>query len=222
VNNKIIIFGNGSMSRVLTSFVGKENIVAYCADDEFINSDKFLGMPLIKFSQMIDYTYTEGHSILMALGYHNMNANRKDRFERLSDVGYKFGYYINDYVISHDDVLINDGVVIYDNVAIHTGSRIGKNVFISSNVSIGHDCDIGNHAWINSGVSLAGGVKVGERCVFGINSCVAQGVKLGEGTFIGANTLVTKDTKPNSVVISSRNEIVDIDSTRFLKLARQP
>jgi sugar O-acyltransferase (sialic acid O-acetyltransferase NeuD family) len=218
----VMIFGTGSMARVLYSFLRKKcTVKAFVADDEFVTSNTFMGLPLFKYSELLADTESK-FRIALAIGYHGMNKVRQQRFDELQRLGYTMKGYVHDCLIHHNDVIIDKPCVIYDNVAIHAGSKIGQNAFISSNVSIGHDCEIGAHAWINSGVSLAGGVKVGARCVLGINSCVAQGVTLGEGTFVGANTLVTQNTWPDSVIASPQGETINIGSERFTKLTRQP
>jgi sugar O-acyltransferase (sialic acid O-acetyltransferase NeuD family) len=217
----LIIYGTGSMARLIHSFLRKEKKVsAFVADDAFVHGDTFMGLPLIPLSQFANRA--DVCRIVMAVGYHDMNEFRAKRFAEFQGLGHAMKGYVHHSLIHHNDVVLEKACVIYDNVAIHAGSVIHQNAFISSNVSIGHDCDIGAHAWINSGVSLAGGVKVGARCVLGINSCVAQGVTLGEGTFVGANTLVTQDTPPNSVIVSQQGEIMSIDSRRFIKMVGQP
>lgn len=217
----LIIFGTGSMARVLYSFLRKEKKVsAFVADDSFVQGDTFMGLPLIPYSQFTQRA--DACRVAMAIGYHGMNSVRAQRFNDLRALGHCMRGYVHHGLIHHNDVVLEKSCVIYDNVAIHAGSTVRQNAFISSCVSIGHDCEVGEHAWINSGVTLAGGVKVGARCVLGINSCVAQGVTLGEGTFVGANTLVTQDTEAGAVVIAKAGEVVAMDSARFTTLTRQP
>ena len=218
----VIIFGTGSMARVMYSFMRKQRrVVAFCADDQFVNDATFMGLPLFKVSDLMTDTESK-FGVALAIGYHGMNAVRAARYDELRRLGYNVKGYVHGGLIHHNDVILEKACVIYDNVAIHPGSHIGQNAFISSNVSIGHDCKIGAHAWINSGVALAGGVEVGERCVLGINSCVVQGVKLGAGTFVGVNTLVTRDTEAGAVVVSDAGKSIAIDSERFIKLVGQP
>jgi len=219
----IIIYGTGSMARVLYSFMRKERrVVAFAADDEFVMDTRFMGLPLFKFSELMTRDSEVPYGIALAFGYHEMNKVRKARYEELKARGFCMKGYVHKSLIHHNDVILDKPCVIYDNVAIHAGSRIGQNAFVSSNVSIGHDCEVGAHAWINSGVSLAGGVNVGARCVLGINSCVAQGVTLGEETFVGAGTVVTEDTAQNAVVVRRHSELIEMDSERFIKLMKQP
>lgn len=226
----MIIFGNGSMARVLYDYVRRPNIM-FCADDEFVKGDRYCGRPLIKFSSLLENGTTE--ETLLTLGYHRMNAVRKERLEQLIRCGCKMLSYIDPSVRLRGSACVNEtNTIIYDNTVIHAGSIIADNAFISSNVSIGHDCVIGAHSWINSGVALGGGVVMGERCVLGMNCTIAQGVKLGEATFVGANTLVTKDTLPGSVIVSQPGELmglnshpgetVYLDSTKFLQLVKLP
>lgn len=217
----LVIFGTGSMARVLYSFLRKEKKVsAFVADDEFVHGDTFMGLPLIPYSQFNQRA--DACRVAMAIGYHEMNDVRSARFTALQRLGHTMKGYIHKELIHHNDVVLEKSCVIYDGVAIHPGSVVRQNAFISSNVSIGHDCEIGEHAWINSGVSLAGGVKVGARCVLGVNASVAQGVTLGAGTFVGANTLVTADTKEGAVVVAEAGKTIAMDSKRFTTLTRQP
>lgn len=217
----LVIFGTGSMARVLYSFLRKEKTVsAFVADDEFVHGDTFMGLPLIPYSQF--RMRAEPCRVALAIGYHGMNAVRAMRFETFQQLGHTMRGYVHKELMHHNDVILEKSCIVYDNVSIHVGSVVRQNAFISSCVSIGHDCEIGEHAWINSGVSLAGGVKVGARCVLGINASVAQGVTLGAGTFIGANTLVTTSTEPNSVIVSNCGEPINMDSIRFIKLTRNP
>lgn len=217
----IIIFGTGSMARMLYSFMRKERkVLAFVADDKFAHGDTFMGLPLIPYSKFQERF--NACNVAMAIGYHEMNMVRAVRFTELKFAGHCMKGYVHKGLIHHNDVIIDKSAIIYDNVAIHAGSVVKQNAFISSNVSIGHDCEIGEHAWINSGVTLAGGVKVGARCVLSINSCVAQGVTLGEGTFVGANTLVTRDTEAGAVVVADAGKAIAMDSERFIKLVGQP
>jgi len=217
-----IIFGTGSMARVMLSFVcSNHSISAFCADDEFVKPDvfKFMGLPLVPYSSIVAVPVAS-YDVFMAVGYHQMNKVRAARYTELRELGYSVNGYVHHDFFLHNGVTLENACVIYDNVAIHPGSTVGQNVFISSNVSVGHDCKIGAHSWINSGVSLAGGVEIGNRCVLGVNSCVVQGVRLGEGTFVGANALVTEDTAPGSVVVAERGVRINMDSERFLKLTK--
>lgn len=211
------------MARVLYSFIRKERKVsAFVADDKFVHGNTFMGLPLIPLSRFRYNFKSDPCNVAMAIGYHEMNMVRAERFTELKFAGHCMKGYVHKGLIHHNDVIIDKSSIIYDNVAIHAGSVVKQNAFISSNVSIGHDCEIGEHAWINSGVTLAGGVKVGARCVLNINCCVAQGVTLGEGTFVGANALVTADTEAGAVVVADAGKTIAMDSKRFTTLTGQP
>ncbi len=219
MSRNLIIFGAGSMARVLMSFVGNWNVQAFCADDEFVDNDVFCGKPLVKLSDLERvYPPERGRTIVMAIGYHEMNQTRMTRFGRFKMVGYKLGGYVHSSVAKHDNVYIDPSAIVYDSVALHSDVRVAANVFISSNVSVGHDCLIEAHAWLNSGVSLGGGVTVGHQCVLGMGATVAHGVKLGARTYVGANALVTRNTEPGAVIVQPAGSEIRTDSKRFLKL----
>lgn len=217
----LVIFGTGSMARVLYSFLRKEKkVTAFVDFDVHVHGDTFMGLPLIPYSQF--KARADSCRVALAIGYHKMNADRANLFNELQIAGHALKGYVHKGLIHHNDVVLEKSCVIYDGVAIHAGSVVRQNAFISSNVGIGHDCEIGEHAWINSGVSLAGGVRVGARSVLGVNSCVAQGVTLGAGTFVGANTLVTHDTEDGAVVVAEAGKVITMDSKRFTTLTGQP
>ena len=227
MSKPLIIFGTGSMARVLHSFMRHQyNTVAFCADDEFLADPSMHNfthdLPQIPRSALSWKYKPKNHCMAIACGYHQMNRVRQARFEEFKNAGYEMVGYVNHLIAPHLGIALGTGVVIYDGVALHAGSAVRDNAFISSNVSIGHDCVIGDHAWINSGAVLGGGVWVGARCVLGMNCTIAQHVKLGEGTYVGANTLVTHDTLPNSVIVADHGQVIDMNSERFLKLTRQP
>jgi carbonic anhydrase/acetyltransferase-like protein (isoleucine patch superfamily) len=217
----LIIFGTGSMARVMYSFIRKERAVRVFAAPPAA-SKAVRSVCDIIVRPWADVHLQDTHDVIFAVGYHEMNKLRRDAFVDALKTWNVIGFIHRPSFVMHRHVNIDSTAVIYDNVAIHTGTFVRENAFISSNVSIGHDCDVGAHAWVNSGVTLAGGVKIGERCVFGIGACVAQGVTLGEGTFVGANTLVTQDTKAGAVVVSEAGKLLPIDSERFIKIVGQP
>ncbi len=219
MSKPLVIFGAGSMARVLLSFLEHGSVAAFVVDDEF-QSGALRGLPVVRLSDAPNFLAPDRYDFLMAIGYAGMNEGRRARFELMRDRGYGATSYVHDSVIEHDGAHVCSWAVIYDGVALHADAKVDLNAFISSNVSIGHDCQIGHSAWLNSGVSLGGGVKVGDGCVLGMNAVVAEGVTLGARTFVGANTLVTRDTMCDSVVVSEPGRRVAVDSRRFLQLTK--
>jgi sugar O-acyltransferase (sialic acid O-acetyltransferase NeuD family) len=220
---KIVIYGNGAIAKVVFSYINKKTeVAAFTVDDACIASgvNSFCGMPLIPFNSVQKVFDPQKYSIIIAIGFMEMNELRSLKYEEAQHKGYSLATFIHESVIIHDEVFIEEGCIILDHVSIHPGSRILRGTFISSNVNIGHDCMIESFNWINSGVSIAGGCYIGSGCFFGVNSSVAHNLKIGKQNFIAANTLVNKNTRDGDVYISEAGQLFQLSSKSFLKFAR--
>lgn|GEM_PF-377942 len=218
-----VIYGNGSMARVVFSYLRRSRRVAgFAVDDCCIadGADTFCGLPLVPLSRLQERFSPAVCSVLPAVGFLEMNELRRRKQRELEAMGYTVGRYIHESVLEHDGVTVGAGSVILDHVAVHPGTRIGRGVFIAGNVNIGHDCTIGDFCWINAGVSLAGCVQVGDGTFFGVNSCVGNGVDIGARNFIGANTLIGKNTADDEVYVSPAGVKFPLGSREFLTYSR--
>jgi sugar O-acyltransferase (sialic acid O-acetyltransferase NeuD family) len=215
----LVIYGNGAMAATFASYLEHSyNLVAFTVDRDFVVEPHYLDKPLVPFDELHSVYPPESHSVLVAVGYVQMNRLRDQITQRLVTLGYSLAQFIAPDLWLHKRVKIGDHCVILDHCSIHAGSSVGDNCFLSSGVNVGHDCCIGSNAWINSGVALAGNVQVGDNCFLGVNSSVAHGVTLAPGTYVGANTLVTTSTENNNVVISRSGEVYPVNSEVYLAL----
>lgn len=221
-SEKIIIYGNGSMARVLFSYAKDVfDICAFTVDDFCIKNEEktFCGLPLIPFSQIQDEFSPKKYKMISFIGFIDMNELREKKYLEAKEKGYNFVSYIDKSVKLHDNVEIEENCVILDYVSIHPGSKIMRGTFISNNVSLGHDCIIKPFTWINAGVALAGGCSVGRGCFLGVSSSLANGVKLGERNFIAAGAVINKNTNDNEVYITEPSQVFRLNSKKFLQFA---
>jgi sugar O-acyltransferase (sialic acid O-acetyltransferase NeuD family) len=217
---KILIYGNGSIARLLHSYPKfKESVIGFTVDDSLIKEggNTFCGKPLVPFSTVENEFSPNQFKIIIAIGFLGMNNLREQKYQEAADKGYSFASFIHPSVEINNGIEIGENSIILDHVSIHTGSCIGKGTFISSNVNIGHDCNIGDFNWINSGVSIAGYCNIGKRCFWGVNSCLADSIEIGVENFIGANTLISKNSEDLQVHISESAKVFPMKSQSFLK-----
>lgn len=222
MDKKTVIYGNGSMARVLYSYARHVMDIAGFTVDEVCTAgaDSFCGLPLVPFNKVHEVFSPKDFNLIIAVGYADMNDLRERKYAAARTLGYSFESYIHPSVFIHDEVSIADNCIVLDHVSIHPGSRIETGTFISSNVNIGHDCVVGSMSWINGGVMIAGGCSIGSGCFFGVNSSVGHGVSVGSRNFIAANTLVNKNTKDHEVYISEPGQLFRLNSRSFLKFSR--
>jgi len=77
----------------------------------------------------------------------------------------KLNYYINEYAVVDEDVVIGEGTKIWHFSHIQSGSRIGKKCVFGQNVNVGNNVTIGNYCKIQNNVSIYEGVTL-EDYVF--------------------------------------------------------
>lgn len=220
---KTVIYGNGAIAKVLYSYARHSmEIAGFTVDDVCIAEgvDHYLGLPLVPFSKVEQHFAPATHNMIIAMGFIEMNALRKRKYEEAAQKGYGFASYVHPSVFPHDDVEIADNCIILDHVSIHPGCRVGRGTFISSNVNIGHDCVLGENSWINSGVAIAGGCHLGEGCFFGVNASLGHGLNIGARNFIAANTLVSKHTEDDQVYLSEPGQLFKLKSKSFLRFSQ--
>lgn len=220
--DKIVIYGNGSMAKVLYSYARNAfDVCGFTVDDCCIKDGEkeFCALPLVPFSKVTDIFSLKDYKMISSVGFIDMNELREKKYEEAKAKGYKFVSYVDNTVKIQDGVEIEENCIILDFVSIHPGSKIKTGTFISGNVNLGHDCIIESYNWINAGVSMAGGCKVGKGCFFGVNSCVANGVKLGERNFVAAGAVINKDTKDDEVYLAEPSQLFRLNSKKFLEFA---
>ena len=216
---KTLIYGNGSIARLIHSFLKPtQEVVGFVVDDHCISDDQQLlcDLPLIPYSRMEQEFSPDQYQCIVAVGFVGMNRIREEKSAAIKAKGYTLASYVHDSVIIHEGVEIGEGCIILDLVSLHPGCVIGNGCFISSNVNIGHDCKVGGYCWINSGVAIAGGTQVGTAAFLGINASIANDIAVGNRNFIGANTFVAKNTENDAVYLSEQGQLFPMSSEAFL------
>lgn len=101
MHDNVVIFENSSFAELVYSYMvsdGNFNVVAFCVDDEYADSDTFCDLPLIPFSKIKDYS-PDKYKFFVAIGYQKLNTIRKNIYLRLKDLGYSFVSYIHSSVV---------------------------------------------------------------------------------------------------------------------------
>lgn len=217
---KVIIYGNGKIARIIYHYVKKKfDVVAFTVDTEFIDpSDSEIGsLPLVPFENIQDAYSPKQHKMLICVGYVKMNIVREAKYLEAKAKGYEFVNYIHPSVEMHDSNEIGENNVILDHVSLQPDVVLGDSNFIWSNAVVAHGVTIENTNWITSGVVISGDTTINSRCFLGVNASIGHNIQLKNESFVGANTLVAKSTNEKEVLISKAGESVRLDSQRFLQ-----
>jgi len=215
---KVIIYGNGRIAKIIYQFVKKQfDVVGFTVDKECIEEKEIEGLPLLEFEDVEIAFPSKNYEMLIAVGYAQMNNIRKKKYLEAKAKGYKFINYIHPSVDMHDNIKIGENNIILDHVTIQPYVNIGNSNFIWSNSVVAHGSTVLDTNWITSGVVVSGDSTIKSQCFLGINSTIGHNVTIEDENFIGANTLVTKSTEEKEVFISKEGEKFRLDSRSFLK-----
>lgn len=202
--DKIIIYGNKSIAReafYYLKYYSDYKVVGFTVDREYMESDTLLQLPVLPFDIVETAFPSNGHKMLIAVGYVQNNKIRKERYFRSKEMGYQLINFISPKSILHPETAVGDNCIIGHNTVISPDARIGNNVIIASGCMIGHDVIIGDHCFFSPGVSVAGSVDIGSCCFLGTNATIRNKVSIGKECVIGAGAVILEDIEDRSVYL---------------------
>jgi sugar O-acyltransferase (sialic acid O-acetyltransferase NeuD family) len=204
MESDLYIFGNGEiaeMSKYYFENDSKYSIKAFVVDDEYFDSDLFLGKPTLRWSEFQGLAAKSPVNMHIALSYKGMNSQRHRVFTKVSNTkGIKLCSYISSRSYLAKDVAVGENVFILEGQVIQNRVSVGHNVMLWSGNHIGHGTRIGESTYISSHVVISGHTKIGSRCFFGVNSSTRDFVNVGNDCFIAMSASVLNDM-PNSAAL---------------------
>lgn len=193
----VVIFGTGDIGQLAHFYFTHDStyqIAAFCADAAFIQDNKWLGLPLVPFEDIVNRYPPDDFDMFVALSYRKLNETRAIKYNEVKAKGYNLISYVCSRSALWGETTIGDNCFIFENQTIQPFVRIGNNVTIWSGNHLGHHSTIGDHCFITSHVVISGHVEVGAYCFLGVNSTVRDGIRLAPRSVIGAGATIVKDT----------------------------
>ena len=211
MSKKIVLIGNGNYADTIRYYIDNFTdweLVAYA--DEFVEGKNSFHreLPFLNISYLPELYPNTDFEIVLGVGYHNMNNNRKRIYEKIKNMGYKLPNLIHPTVILNNTKM-GDANIIMSNCVFEPNAEMGSDIIMWDAVLIGHNTFIGNHSHFAAVSMIAGNCKVGECCFLGNHSTVKDGGVLADYTLVGASAYVAKNTNPYDVVVPARSVILD-------------
>jgi ssRNA-specific RNase YbeY (16S rRNA maturation enzyme) len=79
----LVIFGTGKIAEVVEYYATHEcgyNVVAFCVDEKFKESESFLGKPVISFETIEGHYPSSSNDMFVAVGYHDLRGFKQGVF----------------------------------------------------------------------------------------------------------------------------------------------
>ena len=207
---RIVIFGAGDIARLAHFYFSNDTqheVIAFTVDAAYLESDTFLGLPLIAFEEIVHHYPPAVYKMFVALSYAKMNRLRAQKYARAKELGYELVSYISSHCTLLTQQPVGDNCFILEDNTIQPFVRIGSNVTLWSGNHIGHDSTIGDHCFVSSHVVVSGHVDIGAYCFIGVNATLRNNIVVAPETLIGAGAVIMKNTVAKGVYVARRTEL---------------
>ncbi len=127
---KIILAGNAVTAEILYGYLSADpryQIIALTVDDEFIEQGALREIDSIPLSHLGEVGNPPDCSIIMAMGYHDINRSRESMFLRLKKMGYQIETYIHPEAKVFTQIPLGEGSVVLPSAVIEPHVYLGAN-----------------------------------------------------------------------------------------------
>jgi sugar O-acyltransferase (sialic acid O-acetyltransferase NeuD family) len=174
-------------------------VVGFTVDQGYVAEAKNIDLPVVDYARVECAFPPENHAMIFAVGPHQTNSVRRDRYNVAKRKGYDVGTYVSSRAITWPDLTIGEGVLVFEGTVVQPFVRIGRNTVVRSGVHLSHHVVVGDHCFISPGANLGGGAIIEDECVIGLSATVRDHVIIAQGCFIAAGAVVVAHTEPDGL-----------------------
>lgn len=217
---KIILAGNSVTAEIIYTYVIRDPrylVVGAVVDDDYKLNGTLSDTQSIGISELSEFLDPSSYSIIMAMGYDDLNRSRQGLYGRLKDLGCNIEAYVHPDARVYSLQPIGEGSVILPGCVIEPHATVGSNSMVWCNTTIAHHSHVGDNCWIASGSVISGQAHICNNVFMGVNATVVNKVRVEEFCIIGANALISKNTKPSSVHLARSAEPLRYSSSEYVK-----
>ena len=215
--SKVIIFGIGQIAEIAHFYLSEDSeheIVAFCVDKDFLETDSFKNLPVIAYEDILDKYPPSEYKLFIPISYKKVNQLRADKFMDAKAKGYSCVSYISSKATIYNSP-VGENCFIFENNVIQPFTKIGDNCILWSGNHVGHHSVIGDHCFIASHVVISGSVKVGDYSFIGVNATIRDNINIGKSNVIGAAATILKSTDDYAVYVTNETEKARVPSNRL-------
>ena len=220
MGNQLIIFGAGEMATLARFYFehdGGRKVAAFTVDDQYVREPEVDSLSVVPWSEAIRRYDPSEYDCFVGLGFENLNALRRSKFEACRAAGYTLPTYISTKAVTWPDLECGQNCLILENNSVNPRVKIGNNVIVWSSNSLGHGSVIEDHVYVASQVCIAGNCRIGESSLLGVSSAVRDHCRVGAQTFVGMGACVTHDVPPRSVILGPNGAVANPAAAEFVR-----
>lgn len=193
--DNIIIYGAGGHAKSCIEVIDsqkKYKILGLIGKKNELNNT-VSGYKVIGTDQDLPVLKKKVNNIVVGFSPINVKATRKNAFEKLKSIGFKFPKIIASTSYISRNANIGEGTVIFHKSFVNSGVFIGKNCIINTGSIIEHDAVINDHCNISTSVTINGNVEIGTNCFVGSGTKIIQSIKINNNTLIPMLSKILQD-----------------------------
>lgn len=201
----IVIYGETAFAERIYSYIKFEkamNVLSFTNAKAFKEKETIQGIPVIAFEELNERFKGIDFSILIAIGYVQMNNIRQKIYKECIYAGHRIATYISNTATLYSND-IEEGCIVMPNVYIGPGCTIGKCNIIASCTCLSHDNKVGEFNYISSNVIFGGHATVCNNSFIGLGCIIRDGIIINNYSLIGAASNVLKDTINKGVYVGN-------------------
>lgn len=207
---QLIIIGTSTTAKQVYDFVQEYelyDIIGFAVDDKFKNTENFCGLPVFEVERLPSIISIDKVKIFVAMLWNNLNADRRNMYERLKGRGFQFANLISPCSKMRGK-LLGGNCWIHDYVIVQSSAEIGENCMVMAFSLIGAFAKLGSHCFMGTKSTLAGECNVGEQTFIGMNCTVFDNTKIGKKCILGACTAIKRNMEDYCVIKTITNNVV--------------
>lgn len=201
----VVIYGETAFAERIYSYIKCENemnVISFTNAKAFKKKETIQDIPVVAFEDLDERFKGVEFSILIAIGYVQMNNIRKKIYKECKLAGYTIASYISKTAIIYQSKL-GEGCIIMPNCYIGPQCNIGNGSILEACVNLSHDNKIGDFNFISTNTTLGGYASICNNCFVGLNSTIKSSICVNDYSLIGAGTNVLKSTESYSVNVGN-------------------
>lgn len=207
---RVVIFGESQLASLAHFYLKHDsphNVVAFCVDADYRQSDTYEGLPLVDFETVESQYPPDSVRMFLPISFKRMSHLRRDKYEAAKAKGYAMISYVSSEATTWPDLDIGENCFIFEDNTIQPYVTIGDNCVLWSGNHIGHHTAIGNHVFVTSQVVISGCCVVEEHSFFGVNATVRDETHIANHTLVGMGANITGDTNPEEVHLGHKSRV---------------
>ncbi|SHN64799.1 acetyltransferase [Desulfovibrio litoralis] len=217
---KVILAGNAVTAEIIYDYLANDSryhVVALTVDDEYIETATLKQVSSIGLSKIVQEYSPNEYTVIMAMGYDNINRVRESMFTRLKELGYSIETYIHPDAKVYTHFPIGEGTLIFPGAVVEPFCHVGDNCMIWCNTTVAHHSRIDKNCWLAAGTVISGKVHLMQNSFLGVNSTIVNNITVGAYNLIGGSAFISKNTKPNTVHLARSAEQLRYSSEDYAK-----